>query len=80
MIQIVAGSVMQAMKKISSGLATKGGDPRQIGGEFLFEPRGMGEEKQITWCHRMKNTRDHTEISELARILDPDGHGQLQKN
>lgn len=68
---------MQALKKIPSGLATKGGDHRQIGGEFLFELKG--EEKQITWCHRMKTTRDHTEISELARILDPDGHGQPQK-
>ncbi|KAJ6079657.1 hypothetical protein N7467_009410 [Penicillium canescens] len=77
MMHIVAGSLMQAMKKIPSGLATKGGDHRQNGGEFLFELKG--EEKQITWCHRMKTTRDHTEVSELARILDPDGHGQPQK-
>lgn len=31
-------SVFQGLKQIKSGLALKGGDQRQIGGEFLFEP------------------------------------------
>lgn len=26
-------------------------------------------EKQVVWCHRMKTTRDHAEISDLTRIL-----------
>jgi len=34
-----------------------------------------GEEKRITWCHRMKNTRDHAEIPELREVLGLDGEG-----
>ncbi|EHK25668.1 uncharacterized protein TRIVIDRAFT_31809 [Trichoderma virens Gv29-8] len=30
------------------------------------------EEKQITWCHRMKTTRDHAEIPELLEVLGLD--------
>jgi hypothetical protein len=81
MFQIVTGSIMQGLKQVSSGLATKGGNTTQIGGEFLFESTtsGSGEGKEITWCHRMKNTRDHTEISELVRVLGLDGLGQPLK-
>lgn len=38
------------------------------------------EEKRVTWCHRMKNTRDHAEIPELREVLGLDGAGQLGKN
>ncbi|KAJ5748332.1 uncharacterized protein N7511_010028 [Penicillium nucicola] len=76
MVQIVVESMMQGMKHVFSGLATKGGDPRQIGGEFLFEVKGDGATKEVTWCHRMTTTRDHTEISELLRIIDLDRQGQ----
>ncbi|KAK4229642.1 AhpC/TSA antioxidant enzyme-domain-containing protein [Podospora fimiseda] len=107
-------SVVQGLKQIKSGLALKGGDSRQIGGEFLFEPleelpspvlerkvNGLNEEpdtlgikhrgsqtpsidgknmelggdgfdgvdKVVTWCHRMKNTRDHAELPELMEVL-----------
>jgi len=117
-------SVVQGLKQIKSGLATKGGDARQIGGEFLFEPLDLqspvstpfgglqgsgfgegggfgfgevslesdtsldgkggvrddgggtvGEEKRVTWCHRMKTTRDHAEIPELMEVLGLDGQG-----
>lgn len=27
------------------------------------------EEKKVTWCHRMRNTRDHVEIPELMDVL-----------
>lgn len=27
------------------------------------------EEKRVTWCHRMKTTRDHAEIEELMDVL-----------
>lgn len=125
-------SIFQGLKQIKKGLATKGGDARQIGGEFLFEPlnlqspistpwselekkgfentlaagvkgetsngRGLprnsetsldgkfegsewtGEEKRVTWCHRMKTTRDHAEIPELMEILGLDGQGMPIKD
>lgn len=40
-----------------------GGDFRQVGGEFLF----AGD--KVTWCHRMKNTRDHAEIPAIRKQL-----------
>ncbi|KAL6864065.1 AhpC/TSA antioxidant enzyme domain-containing protein [Trichoderma novae-zelandiae] len=33
---------------------------------------GRAEEKRITWCHRMKNTRDHAEMPELMEVLGLD--------
>lgn len=98
--------IAQGLKAIPRGLALKGGNQRQVGGEFLFEPRDLVtpvttpheeraqklgkaegqesssgkvsteeecchpvEEKRITWCHRMKTTRDHCEMPELMEIL-----------
>lgn len=91
-------SIAQGLRQIRTGLVTKSGDQRQIGGEFLFEPAGLLtpitspksggsasqasppevdelEEKKVTWCHRMKNTRDHAEIPELMEVLGLDGDG-----
>ncbi|KAK4670217.1 uncharacterized protein QC763_209740 [Podospora pseudopauciseta] len=116
-------SVVQGLKQIPKGLAHKGGDSRQIGGEFLFEPvsgedvaspikelgewgrgeragNGDGEsvkmgvrhrasetpsidgknmelggdgsegvDKIVSWCHRMRNTRDHAEVPELMEVF-----------
>jgi len=117
----VISSVMQGLKQVPKGLATKSGDHRQVGGEFLFEPydlvtpvatpqneldRVLGldgkigteakkegaeggggkdnqyslEEKRITWCHRMRTTRDHAEIPELMEILGLGGQGQPVKD
>ena len=39
-----------------------------------------GEEKHITWCHRMKNTRDHAEIPEVREVLGLDGVGEAGGN
>lgn len=47
-----------------------GGDFWQVGGEFIFE---TGE---VSWCHRMKNTRDHAEVSELRERLGLDGENK----
>ncbi|KAI4114305.1 MAG: hypothetical protein LQ345_004889 [Seirophora villosa] len=47
--------------------AFKGGDYWQVGGEFLLE------DGQVSWCHRMRNTRDHTEIPEIRRQVGLDG-------
>ncbi|KAH7148458.1 AhpC/TSA antioxidant enzyme-domain-containing protein [Dactylonectria macrodidyma] len=105
MTRSIMESVVQGIKQIPQGNALKSGDQRQVGGEFLFEPRdittpvttpraektqpvgafeepsdkwaanGKGadhredEEKTVTWCHRMKTTRDHAEISELIEVL-----------
>ncbi|KAF5584175.1 fmHP [Fusarium subglutinans] len=96
------GSIVQGVKQIPTGNVLKMGDQRQVGGEFLFEPRDIltpvstprdemakpisafeeaeergpdrdgNEEKRVTWCHRMKTTRDHAEIPELIEVLGLD--------
>lgn len=89
---IVTGFI-QGLKHVKGGLATKAGDIQQVGGEFLFEPVGgvaaspmvtpseeNGEEKKVTWCHRMRNTRDHAEIPELREVLGLEGTGISGKN
>ncbi|KAB8290276.1 hypothetical protein EYC80_011141 [Monilinia laxa] len=37
-------------------------------GDKIGEKEGY-EEKMVTWCHRMKNTRDHAEIPEIREVL-----------
>ena len=44
----------------------RGGNPMQIGGEFLFEAGGC------VWANRMKNYRDHAEIGTLRRLVGLD--------
>jgi hypothetical protein len=41
----------------------RGGNPMQIGGEFLFE------NGQVVWCHRMRDYRGHAEIETLRRLV-----------
>ncbi|KAL2758256.1 hypothetical protein ACRALDRAFT_1074926 [Sodiomyces alcalophilus JCM 7366] len=120
---LVTSSIFQGLKQLPSGLATKSGDSKQVGGEFLFEPTDLAtpiatpepdtigrsldeaiarqqqrksgsvhededeglygtEEKHITWCHRMKTTRDHAEISELMEVLGLNGNvdGNVDSN
>lgn len=61
---MLAVTVQSIVKTIASGTdALKGGDVKQIGGEFLFEG---GE---VVWCHRMQNTRDHAEVEVLREVL-----------
>lgn len=71
MTSLVASSIMQSLSNFSNGLLTKGGEARQNGGEFLFESKG--EEKEVTWCHRMTNTRDHAGIPQLVHVLESEG-------
>lgn len=33
-------------------------------------------QKRLTWCHRMKTTRDHAEVPELMEVLGLEGHGE----
>lgn len=52
-------------------------------GISLDEPsKHSVEEKRVTWCHRMKTTRDHVEIPELLEILglSEDGTPKLLKS
>ncbi|KAI0421305.1 AhpC/TSA antioxidant enzyme-domain-containing protein [Xylaria grammica] len=91
----VVSGIVQGLKQVKTGLVTKMGDQRQVGGEFLFEPASRTletpissplpdvpgqsvavEEKCVTWCHRMRTTRDHAEIPELMEILGLDGDGK----
>ncbi|KAL8702832.1 MAG: hypothetical protein Q9201_004000 [Fulgogasparrea decipioides] len=58
-------AIYQALK--AGRDAFRGGDYSQVGGEFVFE------NGQVTWCHRMKNTRDHAEVPEMRRQLGLDG-------
>ncbi|QUC16153.1 uncharacterized protein UV8b_00394 [Ustilaginoidea virens] len=103
-------SIGQGLRVLPKGLALKSGDPRQVGGEFLFEPldlvtpittprdegpgplqdasggarnggdAGRVENKVVTWCHRMKNTRDHAELPELMEVLGLDGQSRPIKD
>lgn len=45
----------------------RGGNPMQIGGEFLFE------NGDVIWCHRMTTYRNHAEVRYLRRLLQLDG-------
>ncbi|KAI2473289.1 AhpC/TSA antioxidant enzyme-domain-containing protein [Annulohypoxylon bovei var. microspora] len=38
------------------------------------------EEKRVTWCHRMRTTRDHAEMPELLEVLGLDGSGAVIKD
>jgi hypothetical protein len=75
-------SIAQGLKRIGSGDAMQGGDIKQVGGEFLLEVAGSGttlsdskpgnaslKKVEVTWCHRMKNTRDHAELPDLKKAL-----------
>lgn len=57
-------SIVQGIK--TGNKALKGGDFKQVGGEFLFE---NGE---CVWVHRMRNTRDHAEVTDLRRRIGLD--------
>jgi hypothetical protein len=65
---MLGGSIGSIIDGIKSGRrATKGGDFWQVGGEFLFVTKeGKWE---VEWCHRMKFTRDHTEMEELKKVI-----------
>lgn len=64
LLSVMVASFVQSLK--SGWGATKGGDYRQVGGEFLFE------DGEVMWGHRMRNTRDHAEIPELRTVLGLD--------
>lgn len=64
---VLINSVQSIFQGLSTGRkALKGGDFKQVGGEFLFE---NGE---CTWVHRMKTTRGHAEVSDIRSLLGLD--------
>ena len=46
------------------------------GDDYLSAGGSRKDERIVTWCHRMRNTRDHTEIKDLTKVL---GIGTEQK-
>lgn len=49
---------------------------RQLGDKGGVE---YSEEKRVTWCHRMRNTRDHAEMEELREVLGLDAVEEKKK-
>ncbi|KAK9371402.1 AhpC/TSA antioxidant enzyme-domain-containing protein [Lipomyces kononenkoae] len=64
--------ISQILKRIPTGDALKGGDIKQIGGEFLFDVQD--DVIDPVWGHRMRHTRDHTEVPAIRTVLglEPD--------
>ncbi|CAD6963663.1 unnamed protein product [Tilletia controversa] len=53
-------------ESLGSGmLAFKGGDIAQLGADFIFNAQG-----EVTFAHRMVNSRDHTEVPDLVRAIE----------
>ena len=67
MLSVVLQSFVQELR--SGRKMLRGGDFRQVGGEFLFDGG------KVVWCHRMRNTRDHAEMGVVKRELGLDGQG-----
>lgn len=63
-LSMAVSSFIQELKSGRNMLS--GGDFRQVGGEFLFQ------NGKVTWCRRMRNTRDHAEIPIVRQQLGLD--------
>jgi hypothetical protein len=71
---LILKSIAQSLRRIWAGDMLKGGDLKQVGGEFLFEAAAPGKRRddsdvQVTWCHRMRNTRDHAEVPIIRQVM-----------
>ena len=64
MLSMAFSSFIQELKSGRNMLS--GGDFRQVGGEFLFQ------NGKVTWCRRMRNTRDHAEVPIVRQQLGLD--------
>ena len=66
---IVAGTLKSMGNMIKAGTGgLKGGDYGQNGGEWVWDEHG-----KLIWCRRMRNTRDHAEVSEVKEVLGMKG-------
>lgn len=80
-IALALDGIKQSIMRIPSGDVFSGGDTSQVGGEFLFEKETSSNDTgdiKVTWCHRMQNTRDHTDVPVLRRVLELDGSNKVQ--
>ncbi|KAL5333096.1 hypothetical protein BJX70DRAFT_392458 [Aspergillus crustosus] len=68
-IQQALESIWQGLRQLPNGLAHKGGPGHQQGGEVLYERTGQGDERQITWIHRMQRSWGRIEVRELAAVV-----------
>jgi len=64
---ISSPAVVEEGKDEEKQLGESNGHVQLEGG--LGSQSGLAEEKRVTWCHRMRNTRDHAEIPELREVL-----------
>ncbi|KAE8216872.1 hypothetical protein CF327_g67 [Tilletia walkeri] len=62
MLSMIFGGVRESLG--SGMLAFKGGDIAQLGADFIFNENG-----EVTFAHRMINSRDHTEVPDLVRAI-----------
>lgn len=62
----LAGQVKQVSQVPGFRQKFRGGNPMQVGGEFLWQ------DGRVRWCHRMRNYRDHTEMEVLRKVLEID--------
>ncbi|KAF4630051.1 hypothetical protein G7Y89_g8093 [Cudoniella acicularis] len=67
----VGGEFMFEPVDAATPICAPGDTSKQLGavGVGGNHTQGQIEEKKITWCHRMRNTRDHAEIPELREVL-----------
>ncbi|CZT01364.1 uncharacterized protein RAG0_09036 [Rhynchosporium agropyri] len=70
------GSVGEEEKRLSAEAGKENGADGERGEEGMLELQPV-EEKRVTWCHRMRNTRDHAEMPEVREVLGLDGEGVM---
>jgi hypothetical protein len=58
------------VRRVRHGDASSGGPVSLNGGGFVYEVEG--DNAEVSWCHRMKNTQDHSEIDKLRKALKLD--------
>ncbi|KAK7975651.1 hypothetical protein PG989_014114 [Apiospora arundinis] len=68
-----------ASLSLDSPIPTPSDEEKTIDLDEKTGPNGAvderAEEKKVTWCHRMRTTRDHVEIPELMEVLGLDSEG-----
>ncbi|KAK4150980.1 thioredoxin-like protein AAED1 [Chaetomidium leptoderma] len=71
---------LEQQQKQGQGKGEEGENEKRGSNETSLDGKGEagaeGEDKIVTWCHRMRTTRDHAEVPELMEVLGLDGHGR----